>query len=469
MNKHACSSSFNNENIIRLIQLYEFHRVLWYSTLTDYRNNDLCQDAWKAISNELKIPIGELKKKMTTLLASHTSIIIVDMDCLDMRNRYCKLVYESPVPKNLNVTDSLSLAILSTRTDRKSDSESESESSRPPNKRIKTNDVNSDPRFEALIHQVSHLTNCLQYYLPINTALPSTSNTLLPSTSKACPTDSSEFLVKPNSNQLNLGEVFTVTDNNKVIKNASQSRLESLVKLQHFGTEEWKEVKYSKVLQNFLAKPGFIELKINDELCHLNKGKDYLANTEKTLAGLTNGLLEHKEIVRSNLQEIVNWSNNSSSDLTPENLFNKIMTVFGPNTQYYKNMEQIVQVVCGKRTECIEIRRERILSEISNKNLQATLRKLPPSAEHLFEHNSLLPVIQSLGGTSVWLNMPTYLKENKIPKKRQYEPATATSIYHQSSQGNRSTAYRGNKKNSNKKFKKEQRGSNSSFRPKEKK
>ncbi|CAK1580759.1 unnamed protein product [Parnassius mnemosyne] len=226
-----------------------------------------------------------------------------------------------------------------------SDSESESESLRPPNKRIKTNDVNSDPRFEALIHQ------------------------------------------------LNLGEVFTVTDNNKVIKNASQSRLESLVKLQHFGTEEWKEVKYSKVLHNFLAKPSFIELKIKDELCHLNKGKDYLANTEKTLAGLTNGLLEHKEIVRSNLQEIVNWSNNSSSDLTPENLFNKIMTVFGPNTQYYKNMEQIVQVVCGKRTECIEIRRERILSEISNKNLQATLRKLPPSAEHLFEHNSLLPVI----------------------------------------------------------------------------
>ncbi|KAH9632261.1 hypothetical protein HF086_002896, partial [Spodoptera exigua] len=57
------SSSFNNENIIRLIQLYEFHRVLWDSTLTDYRNNDLRQDAWKAISNELSIPIGELKKR----------------------------------------------------------------------------------------------------------------------------------------------------------------------------------------------------------------------------------------------------------------------------------------------------------------------------------------------------------------------------------------------------------------------
>ncbi|KAJ8714996.1 hypothetical protein PYW08_004977 [Mythimna loreyi] len=71
MNKHACSSSFNNENIIRLIQLYEFHRVLWDSTLTDYRNNDLRQDAWKAISNELNIPIGELKKKMTTLLATN--------------------------------------------------------------------------------------------------------------------------------------------------------------------------------------------------------------------------------------------------------------------------------------------------------------------------------------------------------------------------------------------------------------
>ncbi|KAL0879772.1 hypothetical protein ABMA27_003484 [Loxostege sticticalis] len=80
MNKHACSSSFNNENIIRLIQLYEFHPVLWDSTLTDYRNNDLRQDAWKAISNELKIPIGANDVYVSKWFASEYFTFLNDKD-----------------------------------------------------------------------------------------------------------------------------------------------------------------------------------------------------------------------------------------------------------------------------------------------------------------------------------------------------------------------------------------------------
>lgn len=64
-------ASFSNEDVVTLIQRYEFHRCLWDSTLINYRNKDLREDAWKAISNEMKIPVGLLQKKMTTLLATN--------------------------------------------------------------------------------------------------------------------------------------------------------------------------------------------------------------------------------------------------------------------------------------------------------------------------------------------------------------------------------------------------------------
>lgn len=74
MDGHGCSSSFNNENIVRLIQLYELYRALWDSTVLNYRNNDLPEDAWKAISNEVKIPIELFKKKSAARSGSLRSV-----------------------------------------------------------------------------------------------------------------------------------------------------------------------------------------------------------------------------------------------------------------------------------------------------------------------------------------------------------------------------------------------------------
>ncbi|XP_043267235.1 uncharacterized protein [Venturia canescens] len=275
---------------------------------------------------------------------------------------------------------------------------------------------------DVVINQVGYLTNILAQVIPVEAACSSQA------AREAVQSTDETFLTRPALGEdLNLGEFATETDNKKVVKTASKDRVEALTKLQHFGTEAWKEVKYSKSLQSFLAKPGFVELRLNDEMCHLNRGKDYLASTEKVLAGLTNALLEHKEILRSSLQGIVNWANHSQSEFTPNNLFSKIMDLFGPNSQNYKNMEQILQVVCGKRAECIEVRRERIISEINNKNLQATLRRVPPSVDQLFDQNCLMPLIKSLGGTGLWLNTPGYLKEkrdtNQRPKKQGTESA----------------------------------------------
>lgn len=363
-------------------------------------------------------------------------------------------------PKDVDSSNSLGEKRSSSSSSSDSDSESdkqEGKSSLPPNKRARSLPPTSyDPRVDTLIDQVSHLSNFIQMYFH-----QSMNNTpsFIPTVS---PSASTDFLIKPHTDMVDLGEVKTVTDKSKLIKDASLSRVEVLNRLQHFETDAWKEVKYSRVLQNFLAKPGFIELKLNDELCHLNRGKDYLASTERSMAGLTNGLLEQKEIIRNNLQELVNWANSTPNELTPGNLYDKIVQLFGPSSQNYTVSEQLLQIVCGKRAECVEVRREKVISEVPNKNLQATLRRVPPSSEHLFAHNALMPVIQSLGGTNTWLNVPPYLRN----VKKRNEPSPSTSA-----QSNRTNPpFRSGKnftqKSHPKKFKKDSKttNSNSSFR-----
>lgn len=151
-----------------------------------------------------------------------------------------------------------------------------------------------------------------------------------PSTSAGRTESNNSFLVNPATNKpLFLGEIQTKVDDKKVIRETPRERIESVSKLQRFSSDSWKEVKYSKALQAFLAAPGFVELKINNELCHLNRGKDFLAQTERVMAGLTNALLEQKDLLRSGLQKIINWANNSPTKVNPSNLFNKFVSLFG--------------------------------------------------------------------------------------------------------------------------------------------
>lgn len=188
--------------------------------------------------------------------------------------------------------DSSSSSFSETRSEKRS-------RSRPPNKRAR-----SDPRVDDLINKVGYITNYLSYIQG--------SQNIIPSMCAGESETNDSFLINPaTSKPLDLGEVETKIDNKKVIKQSSKERVDAVVKLQRFSSDAWKEVKYSKTLQNFLATPGITELKINDELCHLNRCKDFLAQTERVMAGLTNALLDQKDCLRSSLQEIINWANNS--------------------------------------------------------------------------------------------------------------------------------------------------------------
>lgn len=170
-----------------------------------------------------------------------------------------------------------------------SNSDSEESSREPPSKKKKRQ---NDPRVDELINQVGYIANCLSYMQSSQAAMPATSG--------GGDESKSPFLINPaTSKPLFLGEIQTKIDDKKTIKETPRERIETVTKLQHFSSDAWKEVKYSKVLQGFLATPGFTELRVNNELCHLNRGKDYLAQTERVIADLTNALLDQKETVKS--------------------------------------------------------------------------------------------------------------------------------------------------------------------------
>lgn len=317
-------------------------------------------------------------------------------------------------------------------SDGRSDSSSSSEddegsSSLPPNKRRKCDKrlLPMDPRVDSLVNQVNfisgYLTQLPQYLTAFsqnNLCNPTTSNSRVeqPSTSAAC-----QYLVNPcsaSTGTFQLGELQTDCDDKKVVPPAKQERLREVNKLQHFNTQAWKGLKYKSILQGFSATPGFVALKVNEEFTHFKATKDFLASAENMLAGLTNAELEHEELLKGGLQELINWAARNPTELNPSSLLEKATSLLGPGSPIHKCSEKKMQIICGRRGECIEIRRERILKEVNNINLKTSLREIPPSAEYLFSRDALQPLIQSLGGFHTWLNRPSYIKEKGQSRDR---------------------------------------------------
>lgn len=74
--------------------------------------------------------------------------------------------------------------------------------------------------------------------------------------------------------------------------------------------------------------------------------------------------------------------------LNPAVLFDKVTELLGSNSPFHKCTDKIMQIICGRRSVCIEIR-ERIIKEVSTPQLKATLRDIPLSSEYLFSRQEL--------------------------------------------------------------------------------
>lgn len=108
-----------------------------------------------------------------------------------------------------------------------------------------------------------------------------------------------------------------------------------------------------KIISGF-ASPGFVGLKVSEELCHFNKSKDYLASKEQFSAGLSNNNLEQRQLIKSELQELLDRASANSNSLYTNTLFDNISSTFGRGSPSYKNSKTAMQTVC-KRVRCIRL------------------------------------------------------------------------------------------------------------------
>lgn len=143
-----------------------------------------------------------------------------------------------------------------------------------------------------MIQQVRYISQYLTH-LP---ALTANNQSILEQHSGDPIPSTSQFLINPSttSYKLFLGELNTEFDVKTLVSPANKERLQELNHLQKFNTPAWKGIHYKKALQSCIASPGFVGLKINEEFCHFNKTKDYLASTEQILAGLSNNIRFHR-------------------------------------------------------------------------------------------------------------------------------------------------------------------------------
>lgn len=294
-------------------------------------------------------------------------------------------------------------------------------------KRKASSDTSSEPEVKRTVQgtlDFEHVNSLLNQMNVLTNLLTSNANSVPPSKNIELPASDlkESFLQRPaaiieNHLQLNIGTVNTLLKDPKV-PSSDPARVKRLEELQKFNNSSWKEVRYSEVLKTHSAQPGFIELCVNDELRQFIKGKDYMASMERSLAAISNALLSQHDCLKQQLQEFVNWAAAPNAELTPTSVFEKISDLFNAKSKFHKTSEDIMQIVCGKRAECIETRRERILAEVPSKNLRDGLRRIPPSSDFLFGSTALQSYIQSTGGTDKWIR-PWFSGDNESKRVNQ--------------------------------------------------
>lgn len=140
------------------------------------------------------------------------------------------------------------------------------------------------------------------------------------------------------NNQLNIFSEVGTTVKDPAYAKANEKFLTKLTELQRFKCEDWYAVRFSDAQKKYLATPGFIELKVNDELKRFEAAmlkddpRSYLL--ERSFAALTNALLCQKDELQNTLQSLVDWASASKESLTSISLFEKIETLFSKQSAY---------------------------------------------------------------------------------------------------------------------------------------
>lgn len=265
----------------------------------------------------------------------------------------------------------------------------------------------NEGKFEALSHQVSEI---LQYLKNSSRGDPSSDSdsdiSLHPSeVLQSSLISDGPFLNKPQLSQppaTARSLDFNINTNLKEpnVNNADQTRLDLLTKLHHFNSDRWERVRYVETEKKYLAKPGFYELDVNIELRHHDPNSSWLKSLDRSFGAMTHALIQQNTLFKNNLQDLIQWSFTPGCVLNADTLFEKINSSFAEKSEYMKVSEDLLQMVCGRRADTIQRRRDSILSGVKDRYIKEDIRRIPPTNAELFNAEVLSSFLQKAGGTS---------------------------------------------------------------------
>ncbi|KPJ17097.1 hypothetical protein RR48_13953 [Papilio machaon] len=179
-------------------------------------------------------------------------------------------------------------------------------------------------------------------------------------------------------------------------------RLSVLTTLQRFNSSDWNSVRYSETQKKYVAFPGFSNLKVNEELRFLedssNRSQLKLYQIERSFAALSNAFLEQNELLNNALKYLLEWSRRPNAKLSPSSINEKLRFLFGNESDFKAVSHDILQIICGKRSEILESRRRALLTSLKGKYISEDIQKIPPSAEYMFNPQDLATYLQKVGG-----------------------------------------------------------------------
>lgn len=152
---------------------------------------------------------------------------------------------------------------------------------------------------------------------------------------------------------------------------------------QRIGDEAWNRIRYSDVQKILRAAPVFSALAVNPPLKHLaptNSLADYQEKTEGAYGTITHAALLERAALQRDLNRVI--------DLCPA-ASEAIASVFrtGSNGEFRQCSDNLLQFVCGKRAETIELRRKAISP--LKEHVASSLMSIPISENFLFDEKKL--------------------------------------------------------------------------------
>ncbi|KAI5639428.1 hypothetical protein NE865_08103 [Phthorimaea operculella] len=177
------------------------------------------------------------------------------------------------------------------------------------------------------------------------------------------------------------------------IMRAPSDLLEQGVLCQKFGTGSWASIRYNEANKKLQATPAFTSLSVNPQLAGKTPNwvpYEQVVKYDQTLGALTHGLLQQRKLLIEVLSVVANEiKSNALNDAIKKH-------ITGPETDFKKFNDELLQYTCGRRAELIEFRRS--LYKPPSKFMNDVLHNVPPSSTHLFEENALSETFKQNGG-----------------------------------------------------------------------